>query len=72
MENYMSNNFTLNKKQSCFNCGTVSLAVFADHSPSAHQGGLTLIMNDIRIATNGDVRFEPAPGQWQPGEYVLG
>ncbi|MGS2763535.1 glycoside hydrolase family 9 protein [Sinomicrobium sp. M5D2P9] len=37
-----------------------------DFYPESHQGGVGIIQNDIRIATNGDLRLEPTPGQWQP------
>jgi endoglucanase len=37
-----------------------------DYYPEGHQGGLSIIMHDERIASNGDVRLEPSPGQWAP------
>ena len=37
-----------------------------DFYPESHQGGVGLIQNGIRVATNGDLRLEAAPGQWQP------
>lgn len=37
-----------------------------DFYPESHQGGVGIIQNGIRIATNGDLRLEPTPGQWQP------
>lgn len=37
-----------------------------DFYPESHQGGVGIIQNDIRVATNGDLRLEPVPGQWQP------
>ena len=37
-----------------------------DFYPESHQGGVGLIQNGFRVATNGDLRLEPAPGQWQP------
>ncbi len=40
--------------------------VFSDVYPEGHQGGITIVMNSNRIATNGDIRFEATPGQWQP------
>ena len=39
---------------------------FDDIYPEGHQGGVSLIMHGNRIATNGDLRLEPTPGQWQP------
>ncbi len=39
---------------------------FDDIYPEGHQGGVCVIMNGHRIATNGDIRMEATPGQWQP------
>ncbi|MFT3781084.1 MAG: glycoside hydrolase family 9 protein [Nibricoccus sp.] len=36
-----------------------------DFYPEGHQGGVGIIQNGVRVATNGDVRLEPTPGQWQ-------
>lgn len=43
-----------------------NLTVFDDFYPEGHQGGITIIRNDDRIAANGDLRLEPTPGQWSP------
>ena len=37
-----------------------------DFYPEGHQGGVGIIQNGMRVATNGDIRLEPTPGQWQP------
>ena len=37
-----------------------------DFYPEGHQGGVGVIQNGERVATNGDLRLEPTPGQWQP------
>jgi endoglucanase len=37
-----------------------------DFYPEGHQGGVSIIQNGLRVATNGDIRLEPTPGQWQP------
>lgn len=37
-----------------------------DFYPEGHQGGVGFIQNGLRLATNGDIRLEPTPGQWQP------
>src|SRR5215210_7819750 len=37
-----------------------------DYYPESHQGGVGIIQNGLRVATNGDLRLEPTPGQWQP------
>lgn len=39
---------------------------FNDYYPEGHQGGISVIMHGRRVVTNGDIRFEPTPGQWQP------
>jgi len=39
---------------------------YDDIYPEGHQGGVSLIMHGNRVATNGDIRLEPTPGQWQP------
>ena len=38
---------------------------FMDIYPVGHQAGVSMIMHGKRIATNGDLRFEATPGQWQ-------
>jgi len=37
-----------------------------DFYPESHQGGVGVIQNGLRVATNGDIRLEATPGQWQP------
>lgn len=44
----------------------VDIMAFDDIYPEGHQGGVCIIMNGNRVATNGDIRFEATPGQWQP------
>jgi len=44
----------------------VNIMAFDDIYPEGHQGGVSLIMHGNRVATNGDIRLEPTPGQWQP------
>lgn len=44
----------------------VNVMVFDDIYPAGHQSGVSVIMHGKRIATNGDLRFEQTPGQWQP------
>lgn len=58
-----------------FQNGGVDVMAFGDIYPEGHQSGVSLIMHGHRVATNGDIRFEQTPGQWQPvpeqGERVL-
>ncbi|MDD2551601.1 MAG: glycoside hydrolase family 9 protein [Dysgonamonadaceae bacterium] len=44
----------------------IDIMAFDDIYPEGHQGGLAIIMNGDRVATNGDIRLEISPGQWQP------
>ena len=41
----------------------VDVMAFDDIYPEGHQGGVSIIMHGNRVATNGDIRFEPTPGQ---------
>ena len=49
-----------------FNREGVDVMAFNDFYPEGHQGGVSVLMNGHRIATNGDIRMEATPGQWQP------
>ena len=49
-----------------FNYEGVDAMAFDDFYPEGHQGGIAFIMNGKRVATNGDIRFDETPGQWQP------
>lgn len=44
----------------------VDVMAFDDIYPEGHQGGVCVIMHGNRVATNGDIRLEATPGQWQP------
>ncbi len=57
--------FVLNK-QEYFECEGVNVMAFQDIYPEGHQGGVAVIMNGRRLATNGDIRLDETPGQWQP------
>ena len=63
--------FRLEQDTGYFTNQGVSVIVFEDIYPEGHQGGVSLLMHGERIAANGDVRFEPAPGQWQPVPKML-
>jgi hypothetical protein len=49
-----------------FECPGLNVMVFEDIYPEGHQGGVGIIQHGVRVATNGDLRLEPTPGQWQP------
>ncbi|MDZ7345679.1 MAG: glycoside hydrolase, partial [candidate division KSB1 bacterium] len=55
----------LNEKD-YFEMPGLNVMVFHDFYPEGHQGGVTIIQHGERTAANGDLRLEPAPGQWQP------
>lgn len=44
----------------------VNVMLAWDFYPEGHQGGVGIIQNGERVATNGDIRLNPTPGQWQP------
>jgi hypothetical protein len=49
-----------------FSTHGLSVLVFNDSYTEGHQGGIQMILHENRIAANGDLRLEQAPGQWQP------
>ena len=49
-----------------FEAPGINVMAFQDIYPDGHQGGVSIIQNGVRVATNGDIRLDPAPGQWQP------
>src|SRR5882672_6071777 len=57
--------FKLNS-QEYFERPGINVMYGQDYYPEGHQGGLSIIMHDERIASNGDVRLEASPGQWSP------
>jgi endoglucanase len=57
--------FVLNKLE-YFERGGVNVMAYQDIYPEGHQGGVAVIMHGKRLATNGDIRLDETPGQWQP------
>jgi endoglucanase len=55
----------LNDKE-YFEMPGLNVMSFQDIYPEGHQAGVSIILNGMRIATNGDLRLDPTPGQWQP------
>ena len=49
-----------------FNAEGVDVMAFDDIYPEGHQAGVSILMNGKRLMTNGDIRLEATPGQWQP------
>jgi endoglucanase len=62
---HAADGFQLNS-QEYFERPGINVMYGQDYYPEGHQGGLSVIMHDERIASNGDVRLEPSPGQWSP------
>ena len=62
----MSKGFHLDASLGYFQRDGVSVMAFNDFYAAGHQSGVSVIMHGDRVATNGDVRFEQTPGQWQP------
>lgn len=58
--------FELNVALGYFQNMGVDVTAFDDIYPEGHQSGVSIIMHGSRVATNGDIRFEQTPGQWQP------
>ena len=58
-------NFILNELE-YFERGGVNVMAFQDIYPDGHQGGVAVIQHGMRLATNGDIRLDRTPGQWQP------
>ena len=58
--------FVLDSHLGYFRNKGVDVMAFDDIYPAGHQSGVSIIMHGSRLAANGDVRFEPTPGQWQP------
>ncbi len=67
--------FTLDKRLGYFSAGPADVMCFDDIYPAGHQSGVSILMHGKRVATNGDIRLEQTPGQWQPlpkqGERVM-
>ncbi|NLT51205.1 MAG: glycoside hydrolase [Ignavibacteria bacterium] len=44
----------------------LNVLVYNNTFPEGHQGGVEIIQHGNRIATNGELRLNATPGQWQP------
>ena len=55
----------LNDKE-YFEMPGLNVMLASDFYPEGHQGAVSIIQNGLRVATNGDIRLEPTPGQWSP------
>lgn len=62
--------FTLNTRDYFQNRG-VGVMVYADNYADSHQSSVIVVSHGTRIATNGDLRLEPTPGQWSPSARLM-
>ena len=62
----MSQDNLVINEQDYFEMDGLDVIVFSDFYPSGHQSGVTIVQHGNRVAANGDLRLEPAPGQWSP------
>lgn len=46
--------------------GGVDVMAFSDFYPDGHQGGVSIVQQGVRVASNGDIRLDSTPGQWSP------
>ncbi|MFZ1291180.1 MAG: glycoside hydrolase family 9 protein, partial [Melioribacteraceae bacterium] len=53
-------------EQEYYEIPSLNVMMFSDFYPEGHQGGLSIVQFGTRIASNGDLRLEPTPGQWSP------
>lgn len=49
-----------------FSMPGLDVMAFQDFYAEGHQSGVSIIQNGVRIASNGDLRLDIVPGQWQP------
>lgn len=52
--------------QDYFEMPGLNVLVYHNTFLEGHQGGIEIIQHGERVATNGELRLSPAPGQWQP------
>jgi len=52
--------------QEYFEMPGINVMAFQDVYPEGRQGGISLIQHGVRVASNGDLRLDVVPGQWQP------
>ncbi|MBN1155711.1 glycoside hydrolase family 9 protein [candidate division KSB1 bacterium] len=53
-------------EQDYFEMPGLNVLVYHNTFSEGHQGGLEIIQHENRVATNGEIRLNPTPGQWQP------
>ena len=58
--------------QEYFEMPGLNVFVYQNTFPEGHQSGVEIIQHGERVATNGELRLSPAPGQWQPVPEIGG
>ncbi len=53
-------------KEGYFEMPGLNVLVYNNSFSEGHQGGVEIIQHDNRVATNGNLRLDASPGQWQP------
>jgi hypothetical protein len=53
-------------KEGYFEMQGLNVLVFNNSFSEGHQGGVEIIQHGDRVATNGNLRLDASPGQWQP------
>lgn len=52
--------------QNYFEMPGLNVLVYHNTFSEGHQGGMEIIQHENRVATNGEIRIDATPGQWQP------
>lgn len=65
MQSFAQQQMHLNDKN-YFEYEGINVMLAQDFYAEGHQGGVGVIQNGIRVATNGDLRLNATPGQWSP------
>lgn len=53
-------------EQDYFEMPGLNVLVYHNTFSEGHQGGVEIIQHENRVATGGNLRLHPSPGQWQP------
>ncbi|MCL2462847.1 MAG: GNAT family N-acetyltransferase, partial [Defluviitaleaceae bacterium] len=64
--------FSIDPAAGYFQNAGVDVMAYDDFYPEGHQSGVSVIMHGSRVASNGDVRIDRTPGQWQPVPKQIG
>lgn len=62
----MNNSGLVINEHDYFEMPGLNVLVYQNTFLEGHQGGVEIIQHGERVATNGELRLSPSPGQWQP------